>query len=65
MKQLTAEEKRNLDRVKKMIWKNTVLMLKWTDLPDDDKEKKLGYISSLIKRTEMLVKAVKLLEEME
>lgn len=66
MKQLTPEQQADLDRVKAMIWKNVNLLLKWSELSEAQKKKKgSDYINNLIARTEILMRAVKNLEEME
>ena len=66
MKQLTPAEQQDLDRVKGMIYKNMGLMLAWTDMtPEQQDEKGREYIKGLITRTEIMMGAVKKLEEME
>lgn len=66
MKQLTPDEQKDLDRVKAMMYKNIKLMLEWTDLSEEEQDKKgREYIKGLITRTEMLVRSVKALEEMK
>jgi len=58
MRQLTPEEKEQLDVIKGMIVKNERLITEYNLLSEDQKAEKPYYIDGLVRRTDMLKKVV-------
>lgn len=59
MKQLTPDEKEQLDILEGMIMKNLTKMAEWAVQPIKERLKQSSYIKGLIKRTDMLMKCKK------